>query len=135
MIIADTGFVVAVLVSSDKHHVGCAAAYQQYTDIYLPQTVLAEVGYLLTKSGGNRLAAAFARALPQSRYIPVALDTADFVRTADLLDKYADSRLDFVDATVIAIAERFNILSILTIDRRDFSIVQPAHTPYFTLLP
>jgi hypothetical protein len=49
--------------------------------------------------------------------------------------QYADSRLDFVDATVIAVAEDANISTILTLDRRDFRMVRPQHTSAFELLP
>jgi predicted nucleic acid-binding protein len=51
------------------------------------------------------------------------------------LIKYADSRVDFVDASIIAVAERLNIPRILTLDQRDFALVRPLHTERFDLLP
>ena len=39
------------------------------------------------------------------------------------------------DAIVIAIAEKFRAVNIATLDRRHFSVVRPAHTTSFTLLP
>jgi len=36
---------------------------------------------------------------------------------------------------VIALAERLGITQIATLDRRDFSVVRPAHTDAFILLP
>jgi predicted nucleic acid-binding protein len=53
-------------------------------------------------------------------------------RIANLLDKYADTDLDFSDA---AIAERYGITKIATFDHRDFSIIRPRHTAFFELLP
>jgi predicted nucleic acid-binding protein len=96
---------------------------------------LAESLYLITKAGGNTVAARFLRSLPTSRYAVVALEDSDFLRTAAILEQYADSRIDFVDASVVAVAERLNITRVLTLDRRDFGMVRPVHVAHFELLP
>jgi predicted nucleic acid-binding protein len=57
------------------------------------------------------------------------------IRTADILDKYIDSRVDFVDATIVAVAERLQVSLILTLDQRDFRLVKPVHVEYFDLQP
>jgi len=59
----------------------------------------------------------------------------DLIRINEILADYAESRLDFVDAALVAIAERENITRILTLDRRDFGIIRPRHCSYFELLP
>lgn len=48
---------------------------------------------------------------------------------------YHDLPLGFVDASVIALAERTESDSLLTTDRRDFSVVRPRHVERFRLLP
>jgi len=40
---------------------------------------------------------------------------------ASLMDKYADTPMDFADATLILLAEALQVLDILTLDRRGFS--------------
>ena len=52
------------------------------------------------------------------------LTIADYRRTLELLRRYESARLGFVDATVMAVAERLKIQRILTTDRRDFSKVR-----------
>ena len=133
--VADSSFVIAVALAKDPSHEICASIFKRYTIIYLPQTTLAEVGYFLTKIGGNRAAAAFLRHLPDTKYRPVALVEADFLRAAAILEKYADSRVDFVDATTAAVAERLRVNTILTLDRRDFGLIHPAHIDHFETLP
>lgn len=134
--VADTSFIIALAFVTEKTHQACLSIYRQQTKIYLPQSTLAEIGYLLTKAGGNRAAAHFLRSLPVSaKYTLEALIATDLARTAELLDKYADSRVDFVDATVATVAERLNITRILTLDRRDFQIIRPAHIEHFEILP
>jgi uncharacterized protein len=136
-VIADTGFIVAVAISTDQYHAACAALLRQQDVIYVPQTTLAEVLYLIGRSGGNAGVEWFLRGLsiPHTKYQLVALERDDIQRTAEILHQYADARLDAVDATVIAIAERLNITTVLTLDKRDFGIVRPRHTTALTLLP
>lgn len=133
--IADTGFIVALAVAKERYHARCVAVYKQCTLIYVPQTVLAETCYLITRQSDNRTTANFLRLLPESKYRLAALNEEDILRSASILDEYADTRVDFVDATVIAAAERLDISRILTLDQRDFQIVRPKHTAYFELLP
>jgi predicted nucleic acid-binding protein len=45
------------------------------------------------------------------------------------------AKLDFVDALIVAIAERLNISRLLTLDRRDFQFIRPKHCTSFELLP
>lgn len=133
--IADTGFVLAVVVATDKRHAECLAVYRKQKVIYLPQSTLAEVAYLLTRNGGNEATAYFLHGLPRTKYQLVPLEAVDIVRTAQLLLQYADTRVDFVDITIAAVAERLNITRILTIDQRDFRLLKPVHCPYFEILP
>ncbi len=59
----------------------------------------------------------------------------DLERAAEILEKYADSKIDYVDAVIMAIAERLNIKRILTVDRRDFSLFRPKHCDFFEIIP
>ena len=133
--VADTGFVVALLNRLDTMHNSVRPVYTQQKQILLPQTVLAEVAYLVGRNAGSATLVAFLKGLSASRFILVALTDQDVIRVAEILDDYADSRIDFVDATVMAIAERENITTVLTLDRRDFSLFRPKHCLNFTLLP
>jgi uncharacterized protein len=133
--IADTSFVLAVANSSDSKHPICVSVFNHAQTIYLPQSTLNEVCYMLGTRGGSRAVVQFLLALPQMKYRLLPLEAIDLARTAELLNKYADARPDFVDVTLVAIAERLNISTILTLDKRDFSLIVPRHAEYLTLLP
>ena len=134
--VADTGFVVALLNRTDAKHQVVADAYAQLPyPILLPQTVLAEVAYLIGHVAGIVAVATFLREVPTSQFQLVALTDQDVQRVADILQQYADSRVDFVDASVMAVAERYGITTVLTLDHRDFRLFRPHHCPYFDLLP
>ncbi len=51
------------------------------------------------------------------------------------MERYSDLPLGAADASVVAVAERFHIADVLTLDTRDFSVVRPSHVPALTLLP
>ena len=67
-VIADTGFVVALANRSDSKHEAVKAIYIQQQMILLPQTVLAEVAYLIGRESGIVTVAYFLRGLPVSRF-------------------------------------------------------------------
>jgi predicted nucleic acid-binding protein len=58
---------------------------------------------------------------------------ASFLRS--LIEQYADLPLGAADASVIAVAERFGVKTVLTLDQRHFRIVRPRHVGSFQLLP
>lgn len=59
----------------------------------------------------------------------------DYKRAAEILRKYNDANIDFVDACIVAIAERLNITKILTVDRQRFGIFKPRHCEAFKIFP
>jgi len=63
------------------------------------------------------------------------LETEDITRAAMLVEKYSDLELGFVDATVVATAERLDATEVLTTDRRHFSAVKPSHVGALRLSP
>jgi predicted nucleic acid-binding protein len=133
--ISDTGFVVALLNQSDIKHSDVVAIYQNYQQILLPQTVLAEVAYLVGRSAGVSTVAAFLKGLSASRFHLIPLSETDVIRVSEILEEYKDSRIDLVDATVKAIAERLKITLILTLDQRDFRLFRPKHCQSLEILP
>jgi uncharacterized protein len=133
--IADTGFILALGNVDDQFHQACNTIKRQEPIIYVPQSVLAEVGYMLNRDLGSLGLARFLRTLSETKYRVIPLELRDILRTADLLEKYADVRPDFVDLSIAAVAERMGIRRILTIDRRDFQILRPAHIDHFEILP
>lgn len=134
-VVADTGFVVALTNLTDNRHTEVVDIYLKQSYIVLPQTVLAEVAYLIGRDAGIKILIKFLAGLPQSKFYLTALTEEDLLKTAQILERYQDSRIDFVDATLMAIAERERITTVLTIDKRDFSLFRPSHCQSFILLP
>ena len=131
-VLLDTGFV-------DKGDVNAPRVRRVLTDltddILLPVTILVETSYLIQARLGHAAMRLFVRQLQGSSLQLTSLMTADFARIDEILTQYADLELDFVDASVVAIAERLRIQRILTVDQRDFRAIRPKHCPYFDILP
>jgi predicted nucleic acid-binding protein len=77
----------------------------------------------------------FMRGILSSGMLIEQVNRADLERASEILDRYADTQLDFVDATIMAIAERLDIVRILTVDQRHFRTLRPKHCPAFEILP
>lgn len=73
--------------------------------------------------------------LVKSEGILEKISKTDLERVTEILIQYRNSQLDFVDATIVAIAERMNVTTILKLDRRDFGMIRPQRCAYFEILP
>lgn len=81
---------------------------------------------------------AFARFLDdvqRGAFVVEDLQARDYTRVVELLSAYADLRLGFVDAAVLAVTERLGETQVATLDHRHFAVVSPNHTDALQLLP
>lgn len=133
----DSGFLYAQLNGKDDHHVRVSAAAKiaEREPIILAIPVITEVTYLLQRDLGIEAVAVFLENLPETDFVLEMPLAEDYKRAAEILRKYNDANIDFVDACIVAIAERLNITKILTVDRRHFGIFKPRHCEAFEILP
>jgi len=68
-------------------------------------------------------------------YSVVDLTIEDYARCNDLLKRYADSDIGFVDAAVLAVVERLKEPKLATLDGRHFRLLRPRHIDALHLLP
>lgn len=101
----------------------------------VPVTVLAETAYLIGSRLGPHLEEGFVRGIVSGEFTLELLEPDDLPRAADLMAAYTDLPLGFVDASIVAMAERLGARSILTTDRRHFTVVRPAHVERLRLVP
>ncbi|WP_197986939.1 PIN domain-containing protein [Nocardia wallacei] len=67
---------------------------------------------------------AFLHDVAEGAYTVVDTTTEDLERIRELVGKYSDLPLGTVDASVVAVAERFPVTAVATLDRKHFSIVR-----------
>ncbi len=132
----DSGFLYATTDKDDAHYHSATQTLHGFDGrLILPLTILVETAYLIHARLGHLEMRRFIKKLPAASLKFEALTPTDLFRIHELLTVYADMELDFVDASVVAIAERLNIRQILTVDQRDFRVIRPRHCKYFEILP
>ena len=131
----DTGFLLAVLDADDDLHESCVTALSSEKRPCMPAVVLPELAYMVLRELGYPRLIAFLTSLLNGELEIVESSMHDLERATQLLEKYADNRIDFVDCMIAAMAERLNIRRILTVDRRHFQLFRPTHCAYFDIAP
>lgn len=128
-IIVDTGPLVALFQSRDRHH-EAAKAILEANPATLTTTwpVITEACHFLAPPGRRALLTFIRRGA--LRLEP--LSAGDVPALDDLLSRY--DRMDFADATLVLVAERTGISEIFTIDRRDFEAYRTPSGRRFKLL-
>jgi hypothetical protein len=135
-VIADTGPIYALIDSGDSWHKRVVEWWRRNREpVLVPVCVLPEVCYLLHTRISQQAEAAFVRAITDGEFVIESLLGEDIARAETLVRKYVDLDLGFVDATVIATAERLDATEIITTDRRHFSAIRPRHVGAFHLSP
>jgi len=135
-VLVDTGPLLAAVNRHDTWHARIEAWWRANREpVLVPVTVLPEVCYLIASRIGASVEVEFVRALTAGDPAVEPLAETDLARAVQLMETYADLPLGFVDASIVAVAERLGITRVLTTDRRHFSVVRPAHVPRLTLVP
>ena len=133
-LLLDTGVLYALADADDAWHARCRYyVVRTRATLVVPVTVLPEVTYLLRDRLGSSQERAFVDALVRD---PLRVETttrSDYERCAALMEKYP--AIGFVDASVVAIAERLRLSTIATTDRRHFGLIRPRHVAAFELVP
>lgn len=139
MIICDTGPIFAAADRRDADHHACVELFTGLRlagrRLLLPQTVMAEVGYMLEAKVGTFAEVAFLESVASGSFELVNLTQSDAARIAELVARYDDLPLGTTDASLIALAERLGVDEIATLDHRHFRVVRPSHVQALTLLP
>lgn len=132
----DTGIIYALADTKDSWHKQSVDFISTFKGrLVVPSTVIPEACYLLNEYLGQPAEIGFINSLINRELVVEHFSDHDLTRCMELLKKYDNLNLGFVDASMIAISERLKIQKILTTDRRHFSVVKPNHCEAFLLLP
>ena len=135
MLIVDTSVLVAAANRREVSHDACAELLRAEEPLIVPAPVVTETSIMLGRRLGAPYEARFLAAVAAGGFEVEALAAADYQRAAELVATYIELRLGFVDAAVVAVAERLGATRIATLNHRDFTVVRPSHTASLTLLP
>ena len=132
VITLDTSALYALLNRRDRAHTASVQALKDDPGPYLvPAATLGEIAFLVEERLGISVLDLLLADLESGAYT-LDCGEADLGRARQLVQRYADLSLGYVDAAVIACAERSGG-RVLTFDLRDFGVVAAEGT--ITILP
>lgn len=135
-LIIDTGVIYALADRKDDWHAAAADFMAGFSGrLFIPSAVMPEACYLLNTYLGQDAEMGLVQSLVNREMVLEHWTAQDLARIAEILKKYRDANIGFVDASIVAIAERLKICGILTTDRRHFAAIKPQHCKEFKLLP
>lgn len=135
-LICDTGPLYAAMDRNDSDHEACAKLLAECSEpLLVPAPVVVELEWLASSRLGPDPFGSFLADFEAGDFAVVELVRADYERVRELLARYRDLTLGFVDAAVVALAERLNEPKLATLDHRHFPTVRPRHVEALELLP
>ena len=117
----DTGPLVAYLDARDPEHGEVVACLEDFSgQLATTSAVITEaMDFVSASKGGSRLLAEFVATSRTEVYD--LCRPPELLEAALLMQKYADTPMDFADATLMLLAEALDVREILSLDRRGFS--------------
>jgi hypothetical protein len=135
-LICDTGPLYAAMDRADIDHEASKRLLSETLErLLVPAPVVVELEWLASSRLGPQPFSSFLSDVESDEIGVVELVSADYVRVRELLTRYADLSLGFVDAAVMAVVERLGETKLATLDHRHFATVRPKHVDAIELLP
>jgi predicted nucleic acid-binding protein len=136
VIVVDTGVLLGAADADDADHDRCSAVLRDHRgELRVPAPVVVETAWQIETNLGPPSEARFLRLVTGGELEVVELNLDDYRRCVELIETYTDMGLGLVDASVVAIAERLEVSTLATLNRRDFTVVRPGHVDAFELIP
>ncbi len=120
-VLLDTGILYAYYDRRDAWHRRAVALVGAETgELIVPAPVIPEVDHLLGWRLGSKAQRVFYGSLADGDYVVADLPHDRYGRVRELVERFGDLDLGFVDAAITAIAEHLGVRRIGTTDRRHF---------------
>jgi predicted nucleic acid-binding protein len=115
----DTGAIIALLDRNDRWHSRCADAIRQLRlPLLTSEAVLTELFHLIGDTC-YEVDAAW-KFIRSGALVLGAIEDAEMGQLQILMSRYRDRTMDFTDSTLVFLAKRESIATILTVDHADF---------------
>ncbi len=136
MIIADTGFWLALANRKDKYHFRAQEILMTLDEPLITTcAVMTETVYLLLNRLGVKAQMNFMESYEKGAFKIFQLTEDHAGRSRELMQKYASLPMDLADASLVLLAEYLGHGNILSTDIRDFNTYRwKQHKPFFNLL-
>jgi predicted nucleic acid-binding protein len=121
MILADTGFWLALIDRRDRHHVAATIALEQAKEALITTwPVVTETCYMLGRWQSQDVAMRFVASGARGAFQLFELKPEHLDRIAELMHQYRTLPMDLADASLVICAETLGTGRIFSTDTRDF---------------
>jgi len=136
VILLDTSGLLAAIDASQRQHAAARRALESAAPPWvLSPFVLAELDYLLATRVGQRAERALLAEVGRGVYRLEALTAGDVADAERVIGRHADLDLGLADASLVVLANRFEVRDLLTLDERHFRAVRGPKGRPFRILP
>ena len=136
MIIADTSGLISFFNESDPEHEAVVTWIETNNPVMVVSPyVVAEIDYLVATRKGVAAELAVLQELAGGAYELAAIGAQDLDTAIDVVDRYRELDVGIADASIVVLADRYRTNTILTLDRRHFTVLRPLAGGRFTLVP
>lgn len=132
--LVDTGPLVAYLDSREAEHEQVGSVLDGFIGVLATTSaVVTEVMHFVGRVRNGAIA--FSELISRSGMrIHGLCEPADIRDASELMHRYADTPMDFADATLVLLAERLAATDILTLDRRGFNTYRLPNGSHFNIV-
>ena len=135
MIIADSGFWIALVNPDDNYHKNAIQSLANVNEsLITTYPVITEVCHLLLKRRGQKSMLAFIESYQKDAFSIFQIEPHHKRRIFSLMQQYFDLPMDFADASLVVLAEHLGHGRILSTDKRDFHTYRWKNTQPFSNL-
>lgn len=136
MILLDTSGLLSAVDASQRFHRECARALRAaQPPLLLSPFVLAELDYLLAKHVGAAAQGALLEEVARGAYQLEPFTAEDVARAAEILHRPPGEGIGLADASIVVLAERHGVTTVLTLDERHFRSLRVDRRKRFRILP
>ena len=136
MIIADTSGLIAFFSESGPQHEAVAAWVKANDPVLVVSPyVVDEVDYLVATRKGVEAELAVLAELSGGAYELATMDATGLASARRVVERYRDLGVGAADASLVVLAQRYRTLTVLTLDRKHFSVMRPLDGGTFKIVP
>ena len=133
--IVDTSVLLAAFVADQRMHEACAEVLAESRPLVVSPLVLAELDYLTARIAGVDAELALLGELCSGAYELAPFGIDDLLEARGVVERYRDLPLGLTDASLIVLADRYDVDTIATLDERHFRIVRSLSGRPLRILP
>ncbi|MCB1113611.1 MAG: PIN domain-containing protein [Chlamydiia bacterium] len=127
-LLIDTGSIVALFHNADMYHTQARLIFQKLHSQYEFTTtvfVFHEICWLIKKKCGHEILVAFLKLMDDQPIFKIQELQPNWISlSTKIIEKFSDHNFDMADISLVILADIVQCGEILTVDRKDFSILR-----------